>query len=296
MLKKIINICLLVALGLSAGTAPAAFQDVAVSPRARGMGEAGVAVTDGPYATYLNPGHLAELSKKELAASYVQPFGVEFMDYYHVGTAIPVAGIEGGFGLSLTQLKTDYKNVTLDKETQLSLGYGRVIFADMHSTIALGASLNMYHLDFGTTVSGLEPGNDSAFGFDVGLLATVHKRTKVGVLIKNLNNSQIGVDEEELPHRLLAGVSYEPYDGVITTFELDSELDHDVQYHGGIEMHVVENFALRGGIITNPSKLTAGFGYKLHPITLNYGFSTGGGTLDSTHQFGLSIAWGGEAP
>lgn len=165
----------------------------------------------------------------------------------------------------------------------------------MHSRVDVGATLNMYHLKFGETVSGLDPGNDSALGIDLGLLVTVHERTKLGVMVKNLNNPNIGVDEEELAHRLVAGISYEPYEGVITTFEFDNELGQDTQYHGGIEMFVAEGFALRAGVITNPSKLTAGFGYALNRFALNYGFSTGGGTLESTHQFGVQVSWGGEA-
>ena len=82
----------------------------------------------------------------------------------------------------------------------------------------------------------------------------------------------------------------------MTTFEFDNELGQDVQYHGGLEIMLVEGFALRAGIVTNPSKLTAGFGYALHGFSLDYGFATGGGTLESTHQFGLNFAWGGEAP
>ena len=111
----------------------------------------------------------------------------------------------------------------------------------------------------------------------------------------NLNNPIIGLDEEELGHRLIAGVSYIPYDGVVTTFEFDNELGEDVQYHGGIEMVVAQGLSLRAGIVTNPNKLTAGFGYSMNGMALNYGFSTGGGVLDYTHQFGLNFNWGGEA-
>ncbi|PID79613.1 hypothetical protein CSA17_03330 [bacterium DOLJORAL78_65_58] len=296
MLKRITIICILAALGLSAGSALAAFEDVAVSPRARGMGETGVAVPDGPYATYLNTAQLGDLTRNHLVASYVQPFSLSFADYYHLGVAVPLGRDKGGFGFSFSQFQVEHQDVDLLDETQLSLGYGRTLYSDVHSSIALGAALSMYHLKFGETITGLDPGNDSALGLDVGLLATVHKRTRVGVMVKNINNPQIGIDQEELAHRIVGGVSYEPYAGVITTFEIDNELGQDVQYHGGIEMLVVDNFALRAGVTTNPSKLTAGFGYQLHPVSLNYGFSTGGGTLESTHQFGLSVAWGGEAP
>ncbi len=294
MFRKLTFICILAALGLSVGTALAAFEDMPVSPRARGMGEAGSAVVDGAYATYLNPAHLALSTNGVIAASYVKPFQLTFNDYYHLGAAIPISPGNGAFGISLTQFKVEHDNVKLLDETRISLGYGNTLYSDMHSQVDLGASVNMYHLKFGETTSGIDPGNDSCLGIDLGLLVTVHKRTKLGVMIKNLNNPQIGIDEEELAQRVIAGVSYQPYDGVITTFEFDNELGQDVQYHGGIEFYPASGFALRAGIVTYPNKLTGGFGYTLDRFSLDYGFSTGGGTLQSTHQFGLNIAWGGE--
>jgi hypothetical protein len=295
MLKKLTIIGILAALGLSAGSALGAFMDVPVSPRARAMGEAGSAVVDGVYATFLNAGHLGSTTEASLAASYVQPFGNSFSDYYHLGVVLPVSPGNGAFGLSIAQFKVDYMDVSLMDETQMSLGYGNTLYQDMHSRVDLGGTLNMYHIKYAETTSGIDPGNDSALGMDLGLLVTVHNRTRLGVMIKNLNNPNIGIDEEELARRVIAGISYEPYEGVITTFEFDNELGQDTQYHGGIEMYVAQGFALRAGVITNPSKLTAGFGYSLDRFSLNYGFSTGGGTLESTHQFGVNISWGGEA-
>ena len=52
------------------------------------------------------------------------------------------------------------------------------------------------------------------------------------------------------------------------------------------------SFALRAGVVTNPNSLTAGFGYRCRGSALDYGFSTGGGVLDSTHQFGLVVRLG----
>ncbi len=114
------------------------------------------------------------------------------------------------------------------------------------------------------------------------------------MLVHNVNAPKIGRDEEELPRRLHAGLAYEPYAGVMTVFELESLHGEDPQWHGGMELAVVEGFVLRAGLITKPNKLTAGFGYQFGGAALSYGFSTGGGVLDSSHQFGLSWAWGGE--
>jgi len=125
-------------------------------------------------------------------------------------------------------------------------------------------------------------------------LVTLHERTRLGVLAKSINNPQIGEDKEEIPQRIHGGIAYEPYVGVVTTFEIESQLGEAVIYHGGVEMEVITNFRLRFGVQARPEKLMAGFGYAVEGFTLDYGFSTGGGVLDSSHQFGLTFSWGGE--
>jgi len=295
MKRKMTILLVLATLGLSAGSAMAAFDSISVSPRARAMGESGVAVPDDAYAAFINPGQLAQTSGGALAASYVRPFSLSYADNFFLGAALPISPEAGAFGLSFSKFKVDYQDVRLLDESQIGLAYGRNLYSDYHSSIDLGASVNMYHMKAGQSVSGIDPGNDTALGIDLGMVMVLHKRTRLAFMVKNLNNPNIGIDEEELARRLSAGISYEPYAGVITTFEFDNELGQDVQYHGGAEMTIFEGFALRAGVITNPSKLTAGFGYTMERVSLNYGFSTGGGTLESTHQFGLNFTWGGEA-
>ncbi len=295
MLNKLKFLFVLVALALTATSAMAFFPNIPVSPRSRAMGETGVAVLDAGYASVLNPAQLGNVDSYDISASYVQPFSVGFAKYYHAGGAIPLGGMFGSLGVSLTQLKAEYGGVNLENETQVAIAYGHNVYTGMHSSISFGGSVNVYHVEQGITVSEIDPGSASTVGYDFGLAMTLHKRTHIGVVIKNMNNAMIGIDDEEIGHRLIAGISYEPYEGVITTFEFDNELGEDVQYHGGVEMMVAQGFCLRTGIVTNPNKLTAGFGYSVMGMSLDYGFSTGGGVLDYTHQFGLNYGWGGEA-
>ncbi len=205
--------------------------------------------------------------------------------------------------MALSNFAVEHEVVDLMDETVISLGYGVPLFHDLHSTIILGAAANLYRLEFAATIGdgtpnfegAFEPGSASTVGLDLGLLATLHERTHFGVLVHNLNSPEIGDDQELLPRRLHGGIAYEPYVGVVTTFEISAEVDQAAQYHGGLEFELAPGFDLRGGVVTNPSKLTAGFGYATHGVALNYGFSTGGGVLDTTHQFGLTFAWGGES-
>lgn len=293
--RLVSTLVVLAALGLVAQPALALFENTTVNPTSRGMGQAGVAVIQPAYAAMVNPAQLGVLTRGTGAASYVRPFGYSFNDFVYLGGAVPVDAKYGNVGFALTNFKVDAEGTDLLKETRMTLAHGVTLFEDMHSSINFGYAFNLYRAEFGESISGLDPGSDTAVGMDLGMLITVHKRTHLGFQVFNLNNPDIGMDGEELGRRLIAGISYEPYDGVVTTFEFDNELGQELQYHGGASMTIVEGFQLRAGIVTNPNKLTGGFGYTFEDFALDYGFSSGGGTLENTHQFGLKFSWGGEA-
>ncbi|MCB1183530.1 hypothetical protein KDM41_08850 [bacterium] len=295
MLRKLNILLILAALGLSATPASALFDQTVVNPRGRAMGETGVSVQDDAFAAFINPGQLGGTDHGAAAVTYVQPFGADFTDFFYAGAALPVHPKYGNLGVGLSHFKVEYEGTKLLQETQLTLAHGFNLWTDIHSRVDFGWALNLYSAELGESVSGIDPGNATAFGVDLGMSVTVHRRTQIGFQVKNVNNPMIGVDEEELRRRLVAGAAYQPYEGVTTTFEIENELGEDVRYHGGLEMFLVEGFALRAGVLTNPNRLTAGFGYTHSNFGVNYGFSTGGGVLDATHQFGLHFAWGGEA-
>jgi hypothetical protein len=296
---------------LAASSAGAAFDDIDVSPRARGMGDAQVAVAADAFAPYFNPAALATFTNPALGTSYVRPYALAFVDLIYAGGVVPLGGSLGGVGFGLRRLGADWdytdpvtgesESRDLINETTFTLSHGVPLYEDLHSAVRLGYSLNIYNLKLGATVGTgpggvLDPGSDTVVGLDAGLLVTLHERTRLGVLARNLNNPQIGRMEEELPQRVIAGVAYEPYLGVVTTFEFANTLGEDTQYRGGIEFLLPAGLALRFGALTNPSKVTGGFGYTVAGLQLGYAYSTGGGTLDGSHQFGLTYSWGGETP
>ena len=199
----------------------------------------------------------------------MRPFRLDFTDFFYVGTGIPISEKWGNLGVGHERFQgRATADTSLLKETQVTLAHGFNLYSDYHSRIDFGWAVNMYNVDLGKSVTDYDPGSDSAFGIDLGFMMTLHKRTRLGFQVKNMNNPKIGLDNEELRQRLVAGISYEPYDGVITTFEFDNELGEEIQYHGGVEMIVVTGFALRAGVLTNPNKLTAGFGYSTARLRL----------------------------
>lgn len=295
--RKLVTIMMMAALVLGGLPAGAAFENVMVSPRARAMGEAGVAVPDAPFAAYLNPAGLAmtEAGVGQASASYLKPFGLEFNRLVYLGAAQSLPGKLGSVGFGLRQYKVEFQDVDLLKELTFTFSHGLYLYQDLHSAVAVGYGVNIYRLEFGKTINDLDPGSATAVGVDLALLATVHDRTQIGVLIHNLNAPKIGEDQEEVPQRIHMGASYQPYSGVMTTFEAKVMQGEPTQWRGGLELEVIADFHLRAGIMTDPSKLGAGFGYAFRGFAFEYGFATGGGVLDSSHHIGLRATWGGEA-
>ncbi len=277
----------LVLVGL-AGPVQAAFEDIEVSPRTRGMGMASVGLFPDAYGPFHNAASLAWVTDVRGAASYVRPFGYDFSGQ-SVVSGVGDIGKWGGVGVGIRYFGVDYRGEDLTSETTVSLAHGFQILEDIQSTVSVGWALNVYSLDYGSSVTGIDPGSATTVGLDLSGQVVLHERTRVGFYALNVNNPSIGdVDEEELIRRVGGGLSYSPYRGVVTVLDISNELGEQVQFRGGTEFQVTDFLWLRGGLRTQPNIFTAGVGFRQYGISVDYGFSTGGGTLDATHQFGIS--------
>jgi hypothetical protein len=284
------------ALLVAAAPAFAAFEDLEVSPRARALGGAFSAMPADAYAPFHNAAALAWVGNPMGAASFVRPFGYDFSQQF-VASGTMGVGRWGGLGLGVRHFGVDYRGENLTGETTISLAHGFQLTKDMLSTLAAGWSVNVYHLEYGLSVdtnpsqpgSGIDPGSATTVGIDLSAQATIYNRTRVGFYALNVNNPSIGkTDKEDLNRRVGAGVAYMPYKGVTTALDISTQLGDPVQFRGGTEFAVNEYLTLRAGIRSEPSIFTAGVGISQYGITVDYGFSTGGGTLAATHQFGVS--------
>ncbi len=280
----------------AAAPAFAAFEDVEVSPRVRALGGAFSALPADAYTPFHNPAALAWTVDPAGAASFVRPFGYDFSEQI-VASGTMGLGKWGGLGVGVRHFGVEYHGENLTGETTVKLAHGFQLLRDMQSTLAAGWAVNLYHLDYGMSVdadparpgSGIDPGSATAFGIDLSAQATIYARTRVGFYALNVNNPSIGsTDKEDLIRRVGAGVAYVPYKGVTTALDISSQLGEAVQFRGGTEFEVNDILRLRAGIRSEPSIFTAGVGISQYGVTVDYGFSTGGGTLDATHQFGVS--------
>lgn len=273
---------------IGSSDARAAFEDVEVSPGQRAQGGAGLARLGDPWAAFHNPASLAWIGRGAAAASYVQPFSLDFATQSAAVVAGRLPGRAGGLGVGWRELGVEYQGVQLTRETTVGFAHGFRLLADRQSELAVGWGFQVFSLDYGESITGLDPGSANTVGFQLGAMATVRERTRVGLAVVNLNQPTIGDrDREELRERMGFGVAYSPYAGVETSLDLVSELGEALQWRGGTQFQISEMLLLRGGVRTEPNTVTAGLGLKLSHFVLDYAFSSGGGVLGDTHQVGL---------
>jgi len=276
-MKKIIFITVL--FSLLALNLNALFETYPSSARARGMGDAFFNLSDDSDASFYNPAGLDE-ANNQFNLGMVDMYGNQYLRVYVASASYRFSPVYGTIGIAAKQLGVDYEDTNLSTESTFSLSHSFKLMNDLHSSIAFGYAMNMYNIEFAE-----KNGEDSAFGLNLGVIATMHQRTKISFTVHNINNPTVGNDEQfELPRKMVTGIAYQPYYGVMTSLELTKELKGDTSVAAGIEYTLYEVMKLRAGVHNNPAVYSAGFGFDLKGMLVDYGF-TYHSDLDPTHHF-----------
>ena len=283
---------ILVVVGLLLGPAPGAravFDDLELSPRARGLGGAYAGLSNDAAGLFYNPAGLVNVEGIDVYTSLFHPFNYAFSRANLL--AVAWASEEWGtFGFGYSDFRVDYDGAVLSIESTYSFGHALMLMEDLSSSFAFGYAINLYHLDYPTlSVSGYDLGAENTYGVDLGFQGKLHERTTVGFFVENVNNPSIGDPKEtELSQRLSGGIAYQAYDGVITAAEVEKEFGEDVQFHAGIECRIAAPLVLRFGAQSEPNlfDVGAGFGYKDVQTDFTYTYHP---VLDATFHYGLGL-------
>jgi hypothetical protein len=292
---KLGSIMLTALLGLLAAAWPAGavFDDYSPSPRIRSMGGGCSALADDGSALFYNPSGLGWLEDYQLFTSYQRPFGFDFLEHLAASVIIPLPKY-GVAGLGFQSFGVTYQGEDLESEKTFSLSHGFSLMGDVHSSLALGYSVNLYSLEFGTGLDEQPLGSAQTVGLDVGILAVLRHRTRMGAVMRNLNRPRMGQGyREDLPRYMSFGIAYQPYHGVVTVVDLAKKFGQDTQINGGMEAHIVPFLALRFGVQTKPDRLMGGVGFNYQGVHLDYALINHS-VLPLTHQFAISYRFGGQ--
>jgi len=234
-----------------------------VGARALAMGGAFVAVADDATAVCWNPAGLAQLNDTRITGMSTDVFGFA-NNHQYVGVTTTFANI--GIGLAWERSSKDTsKDVNIDNPVFQSRNEQAIIgtLATNIMDIGLaGANVKYYMADssYGPSASG--------FGFDLGLLVKLGDMFTIGVNAKDLGNSNIAETDgttDSITGLYTAGLAMSLVDGrLVLATDVDFDGTNLGDAHIGIEFKVIDELALRGGVV-----LTDNF--------QNYYFSAGAG-------------------
>lgn len=260
------------------------FDAVDVSSKARGMGGAWVAGADDASAIFYNPAALLVSGRANLTASYLRPNSQNFESLAFLAAAKPMWNQT--FAMSYRKFSVEYGGEDLLDESTLSLAHAIMLLKDIHSSLAFGYCVNLYSLQFGRTEN-FDLGSQTTAGLDLGFMATLRDRTRIGFLMKNVNEPSVGkVTQEPLPQWITAGVAYAPYYGVLTELDVRGLRGEDAEVHMGMQFALTKFLDMRFGFGTGPNSLTGGFTVKVKPVEIDYSYSTHS-VLPGTHHVSL---------
>lgn len=273
----------MVFLTLFVGVASAhVFDTMDVSSKARGMGGAWTANAFDAAAIFYNPACMPEVEHPDLYASYLRPNNQSYTGLTFLGFSFPFKN-QHSIGVSYRGFGVEYEGVDLLNESTLSLAYAAPLLKDIHTSLYIGGTVNVYSLEFGDA-GDQDLGSQTAVGLDVGLLGVLRDRTRIGLFLHNINEPSVGRNiSEPLPQWVSAGISYKPYYGVVTELDVRSVRGEDVEIHMGMQFDVTDYFAMRFGFQNKPNSLTGGLSVGVAPIEVDYSYSSHS-VLPGTHH------------
>ncbi|MBI4726153.1 hypothetical protein HY768_02825 [candidate division TA06 bacterium] len=258
----------------------AVFEDWQTGSRANGMAGAYTGMAYGLDAIRWNPAGLTGLEGWQAQANVEsQSGGAGWMnETVSLGKNM---GRWGGMALAGQKAGCDWES---GQSLTFSNGFS------MTDQFSFGYNLNLYRLwqnRLGSAITG---------GVDVGLLAQVHRKWRIGCFGRNLNHPTLGVETQyELPSSISIGLAYEPLSGLVGSVEASKEPGHTVCYKVGTEFAIKPNvFNLRGGLSSQGREARYSLGTDITAFGLTAGYAYEGEhqPLPGNHQIGLAYKCG----
>ena len=224
-----------------------------IGARALAMGGAFVAVADDAMAMVWNPAGLAQLNDTRLGGMSTDLFGLGITHQF-VGAVTTFANFGIGLGwerASVAGQQVDEEGEPGDAFTWTEQAILGTLATNIMDIGLAGANVKYYMADsgLGDTANG--------FGFDLGLLVNLGDIFAVGVTATDLAGTTIswaGGATDVVSGLYKAGMAMKLVDGMlILAADMDFDGTNLGDAHVGMEFNIIEELALRGGIVLTNS-------------------------------------------
>ena len=233
-----------------------------------------VALSDDVFSLFNNPAGLAQLDRREIGLFYSPaPFGLSQLSNTFICYNEPAAF--GSFGIGGMTYGFD-----LYRESKIVLGFAH----NFDNKFFAGTSINYQ------TVAIKNYGKDGVFFINLGGLAYITDKLRLGFSVYNINRAGFGDEDDQIPMVIKTGISFDALNELVINFAIEKDLHYNPSVQFGINYDIIEYLSLRSGFSNEPSRYTAGIGVNYTIFSLDYAFFTHN-DLGLTHQAGLIISF-----
>lgn len=299
----------------AAGSAGAAFLNFSPSPRATGMGESNVSVSEDAYSSWWNPAGLGSVEGAQFAATYND--SMEDVTSQYLSLAYPIR-YGSTLGFNITRLSVapfqayDAQGIKAGNVSSSDLAagvsYGRVIFKDEieRPLLNVGAGLKVIS-------EKLDSASANTGALDLGAVYYIRPNNywmgkmraqefRVAAVVKNIGPG-LKFDKRSSPLPLTAtlGGSWHSHPGGSSLIlSLDQTVSKDEKYYTalGAEYLAFQIISFRAGYRTGQdigSGIRVGVGFILSFANVDYSMSPFG-ELGVMHKLGVSMRLGAAGP
>ncbi len=224
-----------------------------VGANSTGMGGYNVTLSD-CWSTNNNQAGLGFVTSVSGALFYENRFLLKETSYRAGVFVMPVK--TGAFGVSVASFGYE-----LYAETKAGLSYGQ----RFGERFALGVQLNYLN-----TKLSQEYGTQNSITGAIGLIAKLNNELSLGVHVYNPTRTPLAeYDTEKIATIMKLGLAYQFSDKVMLGIATEKNLNYTAIVKVGVEYHITELLYLRGGISTNPSQYSFGFGMQLQHFKID---------------------------
>ena len=251
--SKMLRIALILLMCLSCMLSYAQFEFGANNARAFGYGDVGV-INQTAFSAIENQAGLVGIENFSVGFSVQNHFLISAINSLALSAALPTNS--GTFGLGI-----QYNGIEGYSEMKAGLAYARKLF----EAFDIGIQLNAYQLSIE------QYGNRTLVNFEVGVLAEITNQLIVGGHVSNPIQMSVTEDENlRLPSVITIGIKYNPADKLGLMAEVEKSLLQDATVKVGLEYFLIEQFAIRLGVNSNPTLLFGGFGLQFGSFAIDF--------------------------
>lgn len=221
--------------------------------RSAGLAHASVALSDG-WSSHNNQAGLAWLEQSQAGVFVQNKFLLKELNY-------------GGFSyahvLKTGALALSYSNFgyQLYGESKVGLGYG-MKFSDI---ISGGVQLNYHNTRLANNY-----GRKSSLTAEIGMQAYLTDKLILGVHLFNPSRTKLNdYTNEKIATIMRFGVSYKFSKQVLATVEVEKDIDFRPIFRAGLEYKINKTMYLRGGVGSQPTLASFGFGINVQSFKID---------------------------